>query len=640
MKKNVGAVIVAAGSSVRFKSDKLFYEIDGKPVIFHSIKPFVDNSDINRIVVVTDKARAEKVRALFSDCNKLFFTEGGKTRSESVINGLNAISDGEICGCFAEKECDVVAIHDGARPFLSQKLLEALINEAAEKSSAIPFVAATDTVYLRQNAQSCCYQENGAAIKNNAVIGGEKSAVNSFDREKVMLIQTPQVFDYKMIKKAYGAFAEDIAGNVTNCLAESVAKNVTVNDGEPSAEKVSEKVADERRIIPNEERTAHQMKLNPSPFEKIKSGNKTIELRLFDEKRQKIKEGDIITFTDTLGGERISRIVKKLHIFDSFEQLYRTLPLLQCGYTADDVDKACPSDMEQYYSTEEQQKYGVVGIELSPIADSCGGVLHSKTTNCKEILNWATDDSGVFFATYKSLNFVDGDRNNIKITYPSDIPENRARDFCFRENDTLNDGNSVCRNDAGVTTENDIYICDESNVVKEKLIEIPNVEGSEALNLPLANVGTGCDVHRLVEGRRLILGGIEISYEKGLLGHSDADVLLHAIMDAILSAAGERDIGVQFPDTDERYKGISSVLLLRQVLRIVESKGKKITSVSATIIAQKPKLAHIIPLIAENIAKVIDLPTQSVNINATTTEKMGMIGEGEGIGAVAVAVVV
>lgn len=109
------------------------------------------------------------------------------------------------------------------------------------------------------------------------------------------------------------------------------------------------------------------MKLNSEPFEKIKSGEKTIELRLYDEKRQKIQEGDTIVFTNNATGETLTKRVAKLYRFDSFEELYKTLPLLQCGYTAEDVDKAHPSDMEQYYSAEEQKKYGVVGIELSDI---------------------------------------------------------------------------------------------------------------------------------------------------------------------------------------------------------------------------------------------------------------------------------
>lgn len=109
----------------------------------------------------------------------------------------------------------------------------------------------------------------------------------------------------------------------------------------------------------------HSMKLHASPFAMIKSGEKTIELRLYDEKRQKIKVGDAIIFTNTVSGEQLTATVKKLHLFDSFAALYRSLPLLQCGYTAEDIGSAHPSDMEQYYSVEEQQKYGVVGIELA-----------------------------------------------------------------------------------------------------------------------------------------------------------------------------------------------------------------------------------------------------------------------------------
>ena len=113
----------------------------------------------------------------------------------------------------------------------------------------------------------------------------------------------------------------------------------------------------------------HDMKLHPMPFAMIKSGKKTIELRLYDEKRQQIKAGDRITFTNTSTGEKIGATVKKLHLFDSFAELYRALPLLQCGYTPEDVDTAHPSDMEQYYSPEEQEKYGVVGIELFRVSD-------------------------------------------------------------------------------------------------------------------------------------------------------------------------------------------------------------------------------------------------------------------------------
>ena len=118
----------------------------------------------------------------------------------------------------------------------------------------------------------------------------------------------------------------------------------------------------------NKSVTVHEMTLRPEPFAKIKSGAKTIELRLYDEKRQKIQVGDVIIFTSTESGEQIRSIVKKLHRFDSFEALYKNLPLLKCGYTAEDVDRAQPSDMETYYSAEEQQKYGVIGIELDSVS--------------------------------------------------------------------------------------------------------------------------------------------------------------------------------------------------------------------------------------------------------------------------------
>ena len=123
-------------------------------------------------------------------------------------------------------------------------------------------------------------------------------------------------------------------------------------------------MTDETFVCLSRENIVHAMNLNPSPFEKIKTGQKTIELRLFDEKRQKIKSGDTIAFTNTDTSEKLTATVVKLHRFDSFEELYSSLPLLKCGYTAENVDKAAPSDMKQFYSSEEEKRYGVVGIEL------------------------------------------------------------------------------------------------------------------------------------------------------------------------------------------------------------------------------------------------------------------------------------
>ena len=152
-------------------------------------------------------------------------------------------------------------------------------------------------------------------------------------------------------------------------------------------------------------------------------------------------------------------------------------------------------------------------------------------------------------------------------------------------------------------------------------------------------VGSGYDVHKLVEGRKLILGGVRIMHTKGLLGHSDADVLVHAIMDAILGAAALGDIGKHFPDTDEQFEGISSLLLLKKVLGLIENKGYCIINIDATIVAQKPKLAPYIDSMRRNIADVLSIDVDDINIKATTEEKLGFTGREEGISASAVCLI-
>ena len=152
-------------------------------------------------------------------------------------------------------------------------------------------------------------------------------------------------------------------------------------------------------------------------------------------------------------------------------------------------------------------------------------------------------------------------------------------------------------------------------------------------------IGMGYDVHRLTENRKLILGGVEIPYEKGLLGHSDADVLLHAIMDALLGAAALGDIGKHFPDTDPAYKGISSILLLEHVGRLLEAEGIKIGNIDATVIAQRPKLAPYIMNMRENTAKALNIDIQQINVKATTEEGLGFTGEGLGIASNAICLV-
>lgn len=152
-------------------------------------------------------------------------------------------------------------------------------------------------------------------------------------------------------------------------------------------------------------------------------------------------------------------------------------------------------------------------------------------------------------------------------------------------------------------------------------------------------VGFGYDVHQLVVGRPLVLGGVVVPYAKGLLGHSDADVLIHAVMDALLGAVGARDIGWHFPNTTARYKGVSSLVLLAKVEQMLKKWKKRIINIDATIVAEKPRLAYLIPQMQANLARVLKLPNKNVGLKATTSEGLGFCGRNEGIIAFAVAAV-
>ncbi len=160
------------------------------------------------------------------------------------------------------------------------------------------------------------------------------------------------------------------------------------------------------------------------------------------------------------------------------------------------------------------------------------------------------------------------------------------------------------------------------------------------MNFSDIRIGHGYDVHRLIENRDLILGGVKIPYEKGLLGHSDADVLVHAILDAVLGALGEGDIGKHFPDTDDAYKGINSMILAENVALLLKGRGYEIGNIDATVIAQRPKLATYIDEMKRNIASVFSVTPDRVNIKATTEEKLGFTGRGEGISAHAVCLII
>ena len=196
-----------------------------------------------------------------------------------------------------------------------------------------------------------------------------------------------------------------------------------------------------------------------------------------------------------------------------------------------------------------------------------------------------TDDASAY-EYIGDVYTVEGDRDNIKLTY--------LEDFLPKATPTL-----------------------------------PKIEGYR--------VGLGIDAHRLVEGRPLILGGVRVDYPLGLLGHSDADVVLHAVSDAILSASDNRDIGYHFPDTNDDYKGADSAILLRRVVDMTKDKGYSIANVSVVIVCQKPKLRDYIPSIAKSIAEIIGISTDKVSVSATTTERMGYAGEGQGIACESVA---
>ena len=199
-----------------------------------------------------------------------------------------------------------------------------------------------------------------------------------------------------------------------------------------------------------------------------------------------------------------------------------------------------------------------------------------------------TDDCQLVEHIGHAVKLCEGDYCNIKITTPEDI--------------------AVAKAMAG-----------QQEQQEEKRMEI--------------RTGHGYDVHRLTQGRKLILGGVEIPWEKGLLGHSDADVLVHAVMDALLGAAALGDIGRHFPDTDPRYAGADSICLLKQVVLLLKGKGYSISNIDCTIIAQRPKLKDYIPQMAKNIADACQIDAEQVNVKATTEEQLGFTGSGEGMSA-------
>lgn len=377
-KLKVNVIIPCGGKSSRtgLSKNKILYPIDDVPVIARTITPFASIKEVTRIILPVGAPDMEKVNEILLGIKTLGYadviiTKGGDTRTGSVKNGLELV----------ENDCDIVVIHDGARPFVKTDIIEKCIESAVKYGSGICCTRPTDTI---------------------AVAADDRNIMSIPDRNKILLVQTPQAFTTDNIQRAYSL----------------------------------------------------------------------------------IKEGEEFT-----------------------------------------------------------------------------------------------DDSSVYLEYIGKPSYVIGESNNTKITY------------------------------------------------REDLEEFKNLR-----------IGYGFDTHKLVEGRKLILGNVEIPHDKGLLGHSDADVLIHAIMDALLSASGNRDIGVQFPDSDAEYKDIDSIVLLRKVRDMIKAEKLAITSISAVIIAEKPKLMSFIPQMEARITRCLGINKKQFSITCTTMEGLGLVGREEGISARAVAI--
>ncbi|MZP42156.1 2-C-methyl-D-erythritol 2,4-cyclodiphosphate synthase [Heliobacterium gestii] len=238
-----------------------------------------------------------------------------------------------------------------------------------------------------------------------------------------------------------------------------------------------------------------------------------------------------------------------------------------------------------------------------------------------------TDDAMVMEQAGHAVYLVDGDYENLKLTTPDDLVLAEAILMRRETKAPVASGNS------------NSLSCREAAATAGAPTSSTSDASPAAPCTPDIRTGMGYDVHRLVEGRALILGGVDIPYEKGLLGHSDADVLLHAIKDALLGAAGLGDIGRHFPDTDSAYKGISSLLLLKYVGEKLAAQDWSVAHIDATVVAQRPKLAPHIAKMQENIARTLGITADRINVKATTTEGLGFAGTGEGIATYAVATI-
>ncbi|MCL2822038.1 MAG: 2-C-methyl-D-erythritol 2,4-cyclodiphosphate synthase [Firmicutes bacterium] len=479
--KTKHAVIVCAGKAKRsgLSYNKVFFRLDKKSVLETVLEKFLHFDKV--VVVVADseiKAANDLLkRAFLNEINakKIIVAKGGGCRSQSVLNGL--IESGD---------CGIVAIHDGARPFVGKNLIDTACDFAFKTGSAIPALKVTDS------------------IKS---VDGQNNIVKTIKKESLYSVQTPQVFDYKKITKAYFDVFE--GGDCTKINKRFLDENFEDDSQIYLAAGFSPFIFDGE--------TSNKKLTNPDDF--------CLEKGPF---------GGWVVFKGEVAGKRRTNC-------DGFS-LNKKHPK---GQT--EIENSAASALPMPHP--KRSDIAKIGSSLD---------VHRLKSNRKLI--------------------IDGEKNTAASTLPMPCPKHSD----------------------------------------------------------IAKIGTGFDVHRLVKKRKLILGGVEIPFKKGLLGHSDADVLTHAVMDALLSAANLPDIGTIFPDTDPKFEGASSIGLLHEVKKMLDAAGTKILSVSAVVIAQRPKLAGFIGQIRQSLSEAMGIEVDCVNISATTTEFVGTVGKGKSIASSAV----
>jgi 2-C-methyl-D-erythritol 2,4-cyclodiphosphate synthase len=536
------AIICCGGSSARsgLKYNKIFFLLGKKTVLETTVEKF---KDFDRIIVVAKKSDFSRIRALkFKDglASKIVLAEGGTTRTASVFSGL-----------IAANGSDFVAIHDGARPFVSQRLVEILLHAAQEKGNAIPFLPLSD-----------------------AAISSVENTTSYIDKKTVKLLQTPQCFGYKQIFAAYQSiteggrkdFADDsevffLAGN-SLFFCEGEKNNIKLTYSEDFL-----------------------------PSSSFSLGSD-------------LKLSNAACLRENFGFEKSNAFGGKAEFCENNK--------LQKDF--------CPNDN--------------LKINNAMGLNSSVGFDNSMTVDCSKGVDNSTGfDNSIAVDCSDELNSSIGLDNSIGVDNSEKLNSSIGLDSSIGvDNSEKLDSSMGVESYLGLDNS-----FDSKHKNKQHNLFVGHDFFARNMEEPsLFVVGHGFDVHRLVPRRKLVLGGIEIPFTLGLLGHSDADVVLHALCDALLSAAASPDIGVIFPDTDPKYEGIDSTILLKRSLDVLAKKDLQPQSISIVVMAQKPKLAEFLPMMSQKIADIIGLEREKVNISATTTEGLGIVGKEEGIASSAI----